>query len=114
RSTRCACAERSDATTPIASSATSRFMRFLLLTEAGLLMRFRGGGLVSPLSRASTRQGPVGTRLQVHVQIFEIAGDVTIVAHRRHLGLPVGANLFLATGHDEHEFAVAHRPQRLD
>src|SRR5215813_1943109 len=91
RSTRCPYAARSDATAPRASSATSRW--FLLVTEAGLLMCFRGGGLVGSLGRASARQDAICARLQVVVDVLEVARDIEIVAHRRHLALLVGANL---------------------
>src|SRR5262245_50383347 len=101
-------------TMPNASSATSRPLSSLLVTEAGLLMRFSGGGLIGPFGRASARQDPVRARLQVDVDIFEIARDVAIIAHRRHLALLVGTNLLLAGGDNEHELGVAHRLQRLD
>src|SRR5262245_50967452 len=65
RSTRCAYAARSDATAPSAISATSGPLRFLLVTEASLLMRFRGGGLVGPLGRAAAGQDAIRPRLQV-------------------------------------------------
>src|SRR5262245_7334209 len=110
RSTRCPYA--AGTTTPNASSATTTPLRSLLVTDAGLLRRLRGGGLVSSLGRASAGQDTVRACFQVDVDIFEIARHVAIIAHRRHLALLVGANLLLAGGDNEHELRVAHRLQR--
>src|SRR5215470_8739754 len=69
RSTRCAYA-RSDVAAPSASSATSRPVKLLPVTETSLLMGFRGGGLVGPLGRASARQDAIRARLQVDVDVL--------------------------------------------
>src|SRR5262252_7811839 len=83
-SPRCAYA-RSDATAPSTSSATSKPEWLLPVTEASLLMRFRGSWLFSPLGRAPARQYAVRARLQVDVDVLDVARDVGIVPQRRHL-----------------------------
>src|SRR5438132_242384 len=60
RSTRCPCTTRADVTRPALDSTATSAAVHLLVTEAGLLLLFGGGGLVGPLRRAAARQPAVG------------------------------------------------------
>jgi hypothetical protein len=78
------------------------------VTEAFLLLLFRGLGLVGAFGRTPTRQSTIGARFQIDVDVLEIAAHIGIVAECRHLALLVGADHLPATGDDQHEVRIAH------
>src|SRR5712671_907791 len=111
RSTRCACASETNATTPAPVSSTAVS---LTVTEALLLLLFRGLGLVGALGRTATRQSTIGARFQIDVDVLKIATHIGIVAECRHLALLVGTDHLPARSDDQHEVGIAHRLHRLD
>src|SRR5262245_7847106 len=113
RSIRCPCATPRGSTRPRANSVAS-LARLLLFTEASLLVLFGGGGLIDPLGRAPAWYGPVCARLQVDVDVFEIARDVAIVAKCRHDTLFVRADHLPAGGDDQDELRIAPVLQGMD
>src|SRR5262245_19624265 len=113
RSIRCACGERTDVMSAALNRPASSAAVRLLVTEAGLFLLFGGVGLVDPLGRASARQHAVGARLQVDVDVFEVAAHIGIVAERRHLALLVGGDHLAPGGDDQHELRIGHGLERL-
>src|SRR5712691_1591927 len=113
RSTRCPSAPSADATRAVLDSTASSAAVLLTVTEANLLLLFRGCGLFDPLGRPAARQHAVRARLQVDVDVVDVAHHVAIIAERRHLALLVGADHLASVGDQRHEVVIAHGPQRF-
>src|SRR5262249_5138114 len=114
RSTRCACASTTNATTLTLIAPESSTVANLAITETFLLVLIRGLGLVGVFGRAAARQTTFRACFQINVDVFDVAAHIGIVAECRHLGLLVGADLLLASGDNEHAFGVAHRLECFD
>src|SRR6185295_8940515 len=103
RSTRWACAARPSRPPPASASASSKMIGRLLATEAGLFRGVRRRRLLDPLGGATARQHAVGARLEVNIDVVEVAHDVGIIPQRRHLTLLVCAHHFATAGDHQHE-----------
>src|SRR5262245_19779322 len=114
RSTRWATAAPGRSPAPIRTTSMSPALRRLLVTETGLFRRLGRGRFLHPLGGATGRQRAVSARLQIHVDVVDVAHDVGVIAQRRHLALFVRAHHFEATGDDLHEVGVAHGLERFD
>src|ERR1700761_8150501 len=77
-------------------------------TRFGLLGGFR---LVFVRRRTPTRNGIVGARAQIHVDIVDVAHDVHVARERGHHLVVGGIDVLAAVGHDIDEVAVAQRLQ---
>src|SRR5712691_3499278 len=113
RSTRCPSAPSAVVTIAVLDSTASSAAVLLTVTEASLLLLFRGCGLFDPFGRSPARQYAVRARLQVDVDVVDVAHHVTIIAERRHLALLVGADHLSAAGDHPHEVLIAYGPQRF-
>src|SRR5215475_7466307 len=98
----------------LAINTSTRAMRLLPGTKTGLLSLLRGCRLFNTFGWTTARQHAVGARLEINVDVVDIAHDVGVIAQRRHLALLVGAYHFAAAGDDRHEIGIAHGLQRLD
>src|SRR5262245_18299607 len=114
RSTRWACAAPAPRPPPASASATAKATCRLLATEAGLFRSVRGRRLFDPLGGATARQRAVGTRLQVKLDVVDVAHDVGVIPQRRHLALLVRAHHLASAGDHQHEIGVAHGLQGFD
>src|SRR5262245_42998843 len=114
RSIRCPSAAEAGAPSAALNSTASTAAVRSLLTEARFLVLLCSGRLVAPLGRTPARQNAVRARLQVDVDVVDVAHHVAIIAERRHLALFVGTDHFAAAGNHQHEFVMVHGLQRFD
>src|SRR5919109_5298855 len=93
---------------PAISKDSSKVARRSPPTKAGLFMTLRPLGFLCALGRASAREGPVSARLQVDVDVVDVAHHVGIIAERRHHTLFVGAHHHPTAGDDLQEVLICH------
>src|SRR6185436_10883093 len=119
RSLRCPSAARAGGAVrvPTAMPSNAAAIRIapavLLGAKAGLLMLVGSCGLIGALGRAPARQAALGARLEVDVDVVDVAHHVGIIAERRHHVLLGGVHVLAAAGDDLQEVRIAHGLHRL-